>query len=81
MTGRGFGRCRFGWARRESINPPGKTQEGGVPQEGQPVPQPRETGAQKPMYGAGRGGMPWGCGLGFCGGRRTRWWEKPEDAS
>ena len=29
------------------------------------------------IYGVGRGGIPWGCGRGFCGGRfrgRDRYW-------
>ena len=74
MTGRGFGRCRFGQVRRDIVTPPEKTQEGEAPQEGQPIPQARETGPQPAVYGVGRGGIPWGCGQGFCGGRRARRW-------
>jgi hypothetical protein len=74
MTGRGFGRCWFGPVRRESVTPVEQTQEAGAPQEGQPALLPRETGTQTPVYGVGRGGIPWGCGQGFCGGRRARRW-------
>jgi hypothetical protein len=75
MTGRGFGRCRFGPVRRESVTPPEQTQEAGAPQEVQLAQQPQETVPPVPVYGVGRGGIPWGCGRGrnFGGGRRVRW--------
>jgi hypothetical protein len=70
MTGRGFGRCRFGQVRRDISTPPERMQEGGALQEGQAEQQARETGMQPTVYGIGRGGIPWGCGRGYCGGRR-----------
>ncbi|TAJ44111.1 hypothetical protein CUJ86_08750 [Methanofollis fontis] len=69
MTGRGLGRCR---PAAPVVSTAAQT-----PQEttGTAVPPP-----QNMMYGVGRGGIPWGCGCGFCGGRgrgrfggRGRW--------
>ncbi|MCK8518590.1 DUF5320 domain-containing protein [Methanoculleus sp. 7T] len=41
------------------------------------LPQAAATGGESPapvLRGLGRGGIPWGCGRGFCGGRtRGRW--------
>jgi hypothetical protein len=73
MTGRRFGRCRP--VDREAFTQPDQVQEPGAAQEGQQAPQPQETVPPVPVYGVGRGGIPWGCGRGrnFGGGRRVRW--------
>jgi hypothetical protein len=74
MTGRGFGRCRYGQVRRDIVTPPQQGEEAGAPQGVQKQALPSHgTGTQAPVYGVGRGGIPWGCGRGFCGGRRARW--------
>jgi len=69
MTGRGFGKCRVGPGRTEVVSSTVQAPEGAV--------QPGEYQgqiSQVPFYGAGRGGMPCGCGNGrrFGGGRGCR---------
>jgi len=64
MTGRRMGRC---------VQPPVEGSPAGDAGEISP-----ETPVQQPQaYGLGRGGIPWGCGRGFGGGRgggrRRRW--------
>jgi hypothetical protein len=48
-----------------------------------PAPEEIQKGMSQPpfgpVYGVGRGGIPWGCGRGYCGGRfrgrgRGRYW-------
>jgi len=72
MNGRGFGKCRteFGSGRAEDIQSNVQVPEGAV-QMGDPEDQLIK---QTPFYGAGRGGMPCGCGNGrrFGGGRGNR---------
>ncbi|MDV4342819.1 DUF5320 domain-containing protein [Methanoculleus sp. YWC-01] len=65
MTGRRMGRC---------VLPPQP------PAEGSPAGETNETTQQppvqqQPVYGLGRGGIPYGCGRGrgFGGGRGRRW--------
>lgn len=62
MTGRGLGKCRTGIrsGRTEGIQSNVQVPEGAV-QMGDPEDQLIK---QTPFYGAGRGGMPCGCGNG-----------------
>jgi len=65
MTGRGFGRCRP--APRTEAQQNAETTGTAPAQQEIPV-------QQNIVYGVGRGGIPRGCGMGFCGGRRRRCW-------
>jgi hypothetical protein len=68
MAGRGFGRCRFGPVQPEAAPSPAQVSEGAVT----PGEKTDHLPIQAPQYGAGRGGIPCGCGKGrvFAGGRR-----------
>ena len=79
MTGRGFGRCHFGQARPDIATQGEPTQEKGAQPKEQAAEPSGEVGTRAPPYGGGCGGAPRGCGRGFCGGRKPRWWEKPEE--
>ncbi len=70
-TGRGFGRCRNVQGRRIAAVPQEPALDAGASPETQPV---QDTVQQAPVYGAGRGGIPCGCGNGraFGGGRWSR---------
>ncbi|MCK9581499.1 MAG: DUF5320 domain-containing protein [Methanoregula sp.] len=60
ITGRGFGRCRSGPAQPEAEPSTVTAQESVVlPGENQET-----IAVQVPRFGAGRGGMPCGCGRG-----------------
>lgn len=72
MTGRGFGYCRTGYQPARQPVTSSEEVRTEVTNETIPVYQPPVQG-QAPMYGAGRGGMPYGQGRGFgCGGRGGR---------
>lgn len=63
MTGRGLGRCR----------PVPQTDLQQTPETTGTAPVQQETPVQQNIvYGVGRGGVPRGCGMGFCGGRGRR---------
>ncbi|MBP2133753.1 hypothetical protein J2128_001707 [Methanomicrobium sp. W14] len=62
MTGRRLGQCSRDLT--EKISESGE--ETGIP-ETSPIENPDNV-----VYGAGRGGVPYGCGQGFCGGRSGR---------
>jgi hypothetical protein len=83
MTGRGFGRCRFGQVRRDITIPPEQAQDAGVQEEPQPGQPAGEAGARVPVNGVGCGGIPRGCGRGRCfgGGRGARWRGKPGEGA
>ena len=76
MTGRGFGRCRFIQARPEPAMSPIEAPESAEHAAAQSGEMQNKTGAQAPFYGAGHGGIPYGCGRGrvFAGGRRRCGW-------
>ncbi|EHQ35433.1 DUF5320 domain-containing protein [Methanoplanus limicola] len=69
MTGRGMGQCR-------SENISGATAQADTEGETANIGVIRTPGNVPPagniVYGAGRGGVPRGCGMGFCGGRGGR---------
>lgn len=70
MTGRGFGKCRVGPGRTEVVSSMVQTPDGAVESDiyrEQPI-------SHAPFNGAGRNGMPCGCGKGrrFGGGRGCR---------
>ena len=69
MTGRGMGLCGSGNTTGASTqaNTEGNTDTTG--NVGAPV---NGTPAGGIVYGVGRGGIPRGCGMGFCGGRGGR---------
>lgn len=71
MTGRGFGYCRTGYQPvRQPVE--ASTESQSATPENVPVYQPPVQG-QAPVYGLGRGGVPYGGGRGFgCGGRGGR---------
>lgn len=70
MTGRGFGKCQVVPGRTEVVPSTVQAPEGAV----QPGEYQGQFISQAPFYGAGRGGMPCGCGNGrrFGGGRGRR---------
>lgn len=70
MTGRGFGNCRVAPAQTEVAPSAVRTPES-VVRMGEYGPQ---SNLQAPIYGAGRGGMPRGCGNGrrSCGNQFGR---------
>ena len=71
-TSRGFGRCRCTPAWPEPAMSPMQAPEGAEHAATQSGETQNKTGAQAPFYGAGRGGIPYGCrgGRVFAGGRR-----------
>ncbi|WP_082122644.1 DUF5320 domain-containing protein [Methanoculleus sediminis] len=64
MTGRRMGRCVLPPQPQAEGSPAGETNE-----------TTQEAPAEQPVYGLGRGGIPYGCGRGrgFGGGRGRRW--------
>lgn len=72
MTGRGFGYCRTAYQpAQQPVAPSGENQTGATT-ENIPVYQPPVQG-QTPVYGLGRGGIPYGGGRGCAsGGPRGR---------
>ncbi len=72
MTGRGFGYCRTTYqSARQPVAPSGDSQT--ITTENVPVYQP-PVQSQAPIYGRGRGGIPYGGGRGCTfGGPRGRW--------
>lgn len=75
MTGRGFGYCRTAYQPAQPQTTSSGENQTGVTSENVPVFQPPVQG-QAPVYGAGRGGIPYGggrgCAFGGRGGRRGR---------
>ncbi len=65
MTGRRMGRCVLPPQPQTESSPAGDATEGAAEAPAQ----------QQPVYGLGRGGIPYGCGRGrgFGGGRGRRW--------
>ncbi|MDD4127286.1 MAG: DUF5320 domain-containing protein [Methanomicrobium sp.] len=62
MTGRKFGPCNTEYAAVGSI----KESEGDITGGSDKI------SSEEIIYGIGRGGVPRGCGQGFCGGRGRR---------
>lgn len=60
MTGRKFGPCSTEYA---AVN---KTMEADITDDSEKI------SSEEIIYGIGRGGVPRGCGQGFCGGRGRR---------
>ncbi|MPL93462.1 hypothetical protein SDC9_39590 [bioreactor metagenome] len=69
MTGRGFGKCR-GTGQTNGVVSIEQAPYGAV----QPGESQTQSAVRAPFYGAGRGGIPCGCGNGrrFGGGRGCR---------